>query len=208
MGAVRLQTVVGIASLLLIAPFWGSAALATESPASRSATAESFKLAVWPAAMPSPDFRLTDPSGRTRSLKDYRGRVVLLFFGFLRCPDACPAEMLKYELLMKQLGDTRDRVQVVFVTLDPDRDLPAELDTYVHAFDSRFVGLTGKPAQIDATAKEFNVQYARVPVGQDYTINHSTATFVFDRTGHLRLLGSSTTTVAEFAHDVALLASD
>jgi len=172
-----------------------------------SASAASFRLAVWPAALPSPGFTLRDPEGHLRSLKDYRGRVVLLFFGFLRCPDACPAEMLKYELMMKQLGAARDRVRVLFVTLDPERDMPLELKNYVHAFDPGFIGLTGDSAQIDQAAKAFNVQYARVPVGNDYTINHSTATFVFDREGHLRLLGSSSTTVADFAHDVAILAA-
>ena len=156
--------------------------------------------------MPSPDFRLRDQDDRVRSLQDYRGRVVLMFFGFLRCPDACPAEMLKYELMMRQLGTARDRVQVLFVTLDPERDTPLELKTYVHAFDPSFIGLTGDPAQIDEAAKGFNVQYARVAVGRDYTINHSTATYVFDRAGHLRLLGSSSTTVADFTHDVAILA--
>ncbi len=196
---VRIVNAVTVASLC-------AAWTVTGGSVANGASAESFRLAVWPAAMPSPDFRLRDEDDRVRSLQDYRGRVVLMFFGFLRCPDACPAEMLKYELMMRQLGTARDRVQVLFVTLDPERDTPVELKTYVHAFDPSFIGLTGDPAQIDEAAKEFNVQYARVAVGRDYTINHSTATYVFDRAGHLRLLGSSSTTVADFTHDVAILA--
>jgi protein SCO1/2 len=202
MFGVFTRVVISITSVSLF-PAW----TVTAASAPKSATTQSFRLAVWPAAMPSPDFRLRDEVGHLRSLQDYRGRVVLMFFGFLRCPDACPAEMLKYELMMKRLGAARNRVQVLFVTLDPERDMPAELATYVHAFDPSFIGLTGDRTQIDDAAKEFNVQYARVAVGGDYTINHSTSTFVFDRAGHLRLLGSSSTTVADFTHDVALLAA-
>jgi protein SCO1 len=166
-----------------------------------------YRLASWPAALPSPGFQLVDFDGHRRTLADYRGRITVVFFGFLSCPEVCPAEMLKFKLVMKQLQAVGDRVQVLFITLDPERDSPQSLKSYVRLFDPRFVGLTGTSSEIDAAARDFNVQYARIPTGQDYTINHSTATFIFDPLGHLRLVGSDRTSVADFAHDIAALAA-
>jgi protein SCO1 len=166
-----------------------------------------YRLAAWPSALASPAFRLTDFDGHPRTLADYRGRIVVVFFGFLSCPEVCPAEMQTFELVMKRLGAIRDRVQVVFITLDPERDSPQSLKSYVRLFDPRFIGLTGSTSEIDAAARSFNVQYARVGTGKDYTLDHSTATFIFDPAGRLRLVGSDRTSVADFAHDIAALAA-
>jgi len=134
--------------------------------------------------------------------------VVIVFFGFLRCPDVCPAELLKLELVMKALGAQSRRVQVLFITLDPERDTPEELRAYATGFDPRFTGLTGTNAQVSAAAGEFNVQYARLKYGNDYSLQHSTATYLLDATGRLRLIGASATPVADYAHDIrALLAA-
>lgn len=149
-----------------------------------------------------------DFEGRPRVLADYRGRIVVVFFGFVRCPDACPAELFKLALVMKKLGPSAKRVQVLFITLDPERDTPSVLKDYVGAFDPRFVGLTGTPAQIDRAAASFFVQYARVAVGSDYTIDHSTATFVLDGSGRLRLVGALNSSVDDFTHDVIALATE
>src|SRR5260370_6423474 len=107
------------------------------------------RLAIWPQGAGSPAFDLIDAEGVPRTLRDYRGRVVVIFFGFLHCPDACPAELFKLALVMKQLGQVAAHVQVLFITLDPERDTPALLKSYVSAFDQRFMGLTGTTAQVD-----------------------------------------------------------
>jgi protein SCO1 len=167
-----------------------------------------FRLALWPQHAESPALRLLDFDGRTRQLADYRGRVLLIFFGFVRCPDACPAELFKLALAMKRLGPLSSHMQVLFVTLDPERDTPQVLKSYVTAFDPRFVGLTGSTADIDRTAMSFYVEYARVGRGADYTIDHSTSTFVLDAKGRLRLVGTLDTTVDDWVHDLTVVAAE
>ena len=166
------------------------------------------RLAVWPQGAGSPAFELVDTGGVPRTLHDYHGHIVVIFFGFLHCPDACPAGLFKLALVMKQLGQVAAQVQVLFITLDPERDTPPSLKSYVSAFDPRFIGLTGTSAQIDQAAGGFNVQYARVPSGNDYTIDHSTGIFVFDGGGRLRLIGATNSPVADFVRGIAALAAE
>ena len=166
------------------------------------------RLAVWPQGVGSPTFKLVDTEGVPRTLSDYREHVVVVYFGFLHCPDACPAELFKLALVMKQLGQVAAHVQVLFITLDPERDRPASLKSYVSAFDPRFIGLTGTTAQVDQAASGFNVQYARVPLGNDYTIDHTNAIFVLDGAGRLRLIGAANSPVADFVHDITALAAN
>jgi protein SCO1/2 len=167
-----------------------------------------FRLAVWPQRAESPALRLFDFDGRQRQVADYRGRVLVIFFGFVRCPDACPAELFKLALAMKRLGPVSEHVQVLFVTLDPERDTPQVLKSYVTAFDPRFVGLTGSTADIDRAAMSFYVEYARVGRGADYSIDHSTSTFVLDAHGRLRLVGTLDTTVDDWVHDLGRVAAE
>jgi protein SCO1/2 len=108
---------------------------------------------------------------------------------------------------MKELGVLAGRIQVLFVTLDPDRDTPAALKSYVAFFDPRFVGLTGSNAQINAAASSFSVHYAKVSQGNEYTIDHSSGIYVCDGTGRLRLVGTPATRVADWTHDLRLLAA-
>jgi protein SCO1 len=166
------------------------------------------ELAVWPQGAASPAFKLVDTEGVPRTLRDYRGQVVVIFFGFLHCPDACPAGLFKLAQVMRQLGPVATHVQVLFITLDPERDTPASLKRYVSAFDPQFIGLTGTSAQVDQAASDFNVQYARVPLGNDYTVDHTTAFFVFDGTGRLRRIGAANSPVADFVHDITALAAE
>lgn len=133
---------------------------------------------------------------------------MVVYFGFARCPDVCPAGLLKLGLVMKQLGPMAKRIQVIFITLDPEYDTPSVLKSYVTAFDPRFVGLRGTPAQIDQAATSFFVQHARVRRGAEYSVDHSTQTYVLDTTGRLRLLGTLDTSVADFAHDLKVLAAE
>jgi protein SCO1/2 len=167
-----------------------------------------FRLAAWPQRAESPSLRLLDFDGRPRQLADYRGRVLVIFFGFVRCPDACPAELFKLAVAMKRLGSLSEHMQVLFVTLDPERDTPQILKNYVTAFDPRFVGLTGSTADIDRAAENFYVEYARVGRGADYSIDHSTSTFVLDAHGRLRLVGTVDTTVEDWVHDLGLVAAE
>jgi protein SCO1/2 len=193
--------------IALCAVLCAMAAAAAACAASAEGQGGDYRLAPWTLPARSPDFQLVDFDGRPRTMADYRGRIVVIFFGFLSCPEACPTELLKLALVMKQLGPASARVQVLFITLDPERDSRAALKGFVTGFDSRFIGLTGTNAQIDQAASSFNVQYARVAAGKDYTIDHSTATFVLDAAGRLRLIGASEAKVEDFVHDIATLAA-
>lgn len=124
---------------------------------------------------------LLDQDGAPRRLEDYRGKVQLVFFGFVRCPDVCPTQLFTFAQVLRRLGRDRARVQVVFVSLDPQRDTPPILKQYVAAFDPSFVALTGSPTQVAALAKSFYVAYRQVPIGRDYTVDHTAATFLIDK---------------------------
>src|SRR5471032_2021214 len=109
------------------------------------------------------DFALTDHNGKPRTLADFKGKVVLMFFGYTQCPDVCPTTMAELATVMKDLGPQADKVQVLFVTVDPQRDTQALLAQYVPAFDSRFLGLYGNDAATEKVAKEFKVFFQKVP---------------------------------------------
>jgi protein SCO1/2 len=151
------------------------------------------------------DISFVDQDGVSRTFRDYRGRVVAVFFGFARCPDVCPTRLFELSQLMEQLGSDRDRVQVLFVTLDPERDTPGLLKSYLAAFDPSFAGATGTPAQMEALAKRFYVAYRRVPVGDDYTIDHSAATYLIDPAGERLYVGGSGTSPAQLVEGIRLL---
>ena len=154
-------------------------------------------------------FTLPDASGRTRTLGDFRGKVVVLFFGYTHCPDVCPTTLAELAEAMKRLGADADRVQVLFVTVDPARDTPDVLAQYVPAFDKRFVGLRGDADALAATAKEFKVIYQKQPgpTPGSYSMDHSAGTYVYDPQGRLRLYVSYGQGTDVFVHDIkALLA--
>lgn len=132
--------------------------------------------------------QLTDHTGKLRQLTDYHGKVVALFFGYTHCPDVCPTTMLEMANAMKLLGAQADQVQVLFVTLDPERDTQQVLAQFVPSFDRRFVGLYGTPEQTAATAKNFKIFYAKQeqPGQSGYTIDHSAGVYVFDKDGKIR----------------------
>ena len=193
---------------ILVGLSWATPPAESAAPAPSTVSSQASRLAVWPQGASSPTFDLLDTAGTPRTLHDYRGRIVLIFFGFLHCPDACPAGLFKLAQVMKQLGQGAARVQVLFITLDPERDTPSSLKQYVSAFDPGFIGLTGTAAQVDQAANNFNVQYARVPLGKDYTIDHSTGIFVFDASGQLRRVGAANAPVDDFVHDISALVAE
>ncbi len=153
------------------------------------------------------DFRLLDSSGAQRTLADYRGKVVLLYFGFTQCPDVCPTALVRAAQVRQLLGPDAQRLQVLFVTIDPERDLPAVMSAYTAAFDPSFVGLMGDAAQTRAVADEFKVYYKKVPTGGSYTMDHSTLSYAFDPAGRLRLALRHEQSAQDYAHDLRQLLS-
>lgn len=135
------------------------------------------------------DFRLTDHTGKTRTLADFQGKVVVMFFGYTRCPDVCPTTLAELKAVKEQLGEDGNRLQVLFVTVDPERDTPELLASYVPAFDPSFLGLYGDSAAIGKVAKDFKVYYQKVPgkTPGSYTVDHTAGSYVFDPLGRLRL---------------------
>ncbi len=135
------------------------------------------------------DFRLTDSLGQPRSLQDFRGKLVVVFFGFTQCPDVCPTALMELAEVKRQLGADGDKLQGVFITVDPARDTPEVLKGYMALFDPSFVALRGTPEQLEATAKDFKVFYKKVEgkTATSYTMEHSAASFVYDTQGRLRL---------------------
>jgi protein SCO1/2 len=150
------------------------------------------------------DFELRDPQGSTRRLADFRGKAVVVFFGYTQCPDVCPTTLASLAEAMKQLGPDADRVQVLFITVDPERDTPALLAQYLPAFDPRFLGLYGDAEATARTAKEFKIIYQKVPGSSagTYTMDHSAGTYVFDPQGRLRLYVANGQGADVFAHDL------
>ncbi len=153
------------------------------------------------------DFALADADGRTRTLADFKGKVVVLFFGYAQCPDVCPTTMTEMAQVRQQLGADGDRLQVIFVTVDPERDTPAVMKAYTGAFDPSFVALIPTPEQLAAMAKDFKFYYKKVDgsTPTSYTVDHSAASYVYDTQGRLRLYARYGAGVAPMVADVKTL---
>lgn len=150
-------------------------------------------------------FKLQDPQGNPKSISSYWGQMPMVFFGFTQCPAVCPTTLARAAQARRLMGRDGPRLQVVFITLDPERDTPEVLDHYVKAFDPSFEALTGTPEQIAATAKEFKVFYEKVPVGDSYTISHTATCYVYDSRGNLRLGLPASLNAQECAEDLLTL---
>ena len=153
------------------------------------------------------DFQLPDHTGVMRSLKDFRGKLVVLFFGYTQCPDVCPTTMTELAQAKKALGADGDKVQGIFVTVDPERDTPEVLKGYMANFDPTFIALRGTPEQLAAMAKDFKVYYKRVDGKSPttYTMDHSAASYVYDTQGRLRLYTRYGSGAQSLASDLKLL---
>jgi protein SCO1 len=156
------------------------------------------------------DFSLTDHNGQPRRLADFRGKAVVMFFGYTQCPDVCPTTLANMRDAMGLLGDDAKRVQVLFVTVDPARDTPQLLAQYAPAFYPSFLGLYADDKTIAAVAKDFKVFYAKQPGSTpgSYSIDHSTGSYVFDAKGKLRLLVKHGEAPANVAADLKLLLAE
>lgn len=153
------------------------------------------------------DFRLTDAHGQIRSLQDFRGKVVVVFFGFTQCPDVCPTALQELVEAKQLLGADGERLQGIFVTIDPERDQPALLQAYMANFDPSFVALRPTPAELPALAKAFKIYYKKVdgPTPTSYTMEHSAGSYLYDPDGKLRLYARHASGASALAGDVRRL---
>jgi protein SCO1/2 len=154
---------------------------------------------------------LTDHNGVRRSLADFRGKLIVLFFGYTHCPDVCPTTLADVARALAELGpDQAARVQVLFVSVDPERDTPAMLKAYVPYFHPAFLGLHGSPEEVAAAAKEFRIVYRRhVEAGASgYLVDHTAGSYVLDGKGRLRLFLPFAQPAPDIAHDLRLLLAE
>jgi protein SCO1/2 len=151
------------------------------------------------------DFSLLDPEGKVRTLADFKGKVVLMFFGYTQCPDVCPTTLTEMQQVMSLMGPQADRVQVLFVTVDPERDTAAILKQYVPAFDKRFLGLRpADDAALEKVTKDFKIYYSKVAGSSpgSYTMDHTAGSYAFDPEGRLRLYIKHAQGPETLAHDL------
>ncbi|CAM5223191.1 hypothetical protein CDEF62S_00033 [Castellaniella defragrans] len=155
---------------------------------------------------PDLSFKLQAAGGRTMTQKALRGKVVLMYFGYSNCPDVCPTTMIELAQVIKLLGPERADARIVFVSVDPGRDTPAKLQTYVRAFSKDAIGLTGSSSVITDIARRYRVAYEIKPPTtadkNDYVVTHSRGIYIFDQRGHARLLASGAAQVKALASDV------
>jgi len=151
------------------------------------------------------DFELLDPDGNTRRLSDFRGKVVMLFFGFVQCPDVCPTALQRAAAVRRLLEADGDRLQIIFITVDPERDLPVILREYSAAFDADVLGLYGTLEKTHETAEAFRIYFRKVPTTYGYTVDHTATSYIYDPEGRLRLAVPYQSTAKSIAADVALL---
>ena len=148
---------------------------------------------------------LTDHHGKVRRLEDWRGKALVVFFGFTHCPDICPTTLADIAQAVKSLGPDAERVQVVMVSVDPERDTPESLAKYVTAFDPRFLGLRGDLAATKKVASEFKIYFEKRKQGESYTVDHSAQSYVIDPQGRLRLLVRHDRIAQDLAPDLRTL---
>lgn len=170
-----------------------------------AANTPSLKAGVFDPPRAAPELALPSSAGGTLSLKAYRGKVVLLGFGFTSCPQVCPTTLAMLAQARKRLGAQASQVQVVYVTVDPERDDAARMRAYLGGFDKDFVGGTGSAAQLAAVRKAYGVMAEKKPLGNSYSMAHSTSVYLIDRKGVLRGMMPYGRPPADYVHDVRIL---
>ncbi|MBK8072141.1 MAG: SCO family protein [Ramlibacter sp.] len=153
------------------------------------------------------DFSLKDHNGRLRSLKDFRGQIVAVFFGFTHCPEVCPTTMAEMAEIKKLLGPDGNKLQVILVTVDPQRDTPEILKAYMGNFDPAFLAMSPSPQELAAVAKEFKIYYKKVEgrTPTSYSMDHTAGTYIFDAQGRIRIYGRYGSGAPALAADIRLL---
>ena len=197
-------------SMAALAGWAGAAALAGLPLAGCTESKPSFNGVDITGADYARDFRLKDTSGRERTLADFRGKVVVLFFGYAQCPDVCPTTMAEMAEVKRKLGAEGERLQVVFVTVDPERDTPEVMKAYMEAFDPAFVALIPTPEELAAMAKDYKVYYKKVDgkTPTSYTMDHSAGSYVYDTQGRLRIYQRYGSGAQALADDVRVLLTE
>lgn len=175
-----------------------------------SADSKAFKAIDITGADYAKELTLPDVDGRVRTLADFRGQVVVVFFGYVQCPDVCPTTMAELVAVKRELGADGARVQGIFVTVDPERDTAEVLKAYVANFDPGFVALRGTPDEIKAAAKEFKIFFSKVPGKTEgsYTVDHTAGSYVFDTQGRVRLFTRYGSGAPSIVHDLKLLLAE
>jgi protein SCO1 len=155
----------------------------------------------------SQNFSLPDQFGKTRTMADFKDKIVVVFFGFAQCPDVCPTTMTELAEVKKMLGKDGDKLQVILITVDPERDTPEVLKAYMQNFDPTFLALRGTLEQTTATAKHFKTYFKKAEgkTGTSYTMDHSAGSYVFDTQGRVRLYTRYGSGVAALADDIKIL---
>jgi protein SCO1/2 len=166
------------------------------------------KAGVFEPPRAAPELSLDASSGGKLSLASYRGKVVLLGFGFTSCPEVCPTTLATLAQARKRLGAQADQLQVVYVTVDPERDTAERMQAYLGGFDQSFVGGTGTPAQLAAVRKNYGVMAERKPFGNSYTVAHSSSVYLIDQKGLLRGMMPYGRLPDDYVHDVRALLSE
>lgn len=185
---------------LLMALAISSSALAADRP--------TLKAGVFEPPRAAPDFALEASSGGKLALANYRGKVVLLGFGFTSCPEVCPTTLAVLAQARKKLGVQGEQVQVVYVTVDPERDNAERMKGYLRGFDPTFVGGTGAPEQLGAVRKNYGVTAERKNIGNSYSVAHSSSVYLIDRNGLLRAMMPYGRMPDDYVHDVRALLSE
>ncbi len=163
------------------------------------------KAGVFSPPRAAPDFSLHGSNGTELKLNRYRGKVVILAFGFTSCPDVCPTTLAVLAQARKQLGEKGDEVQVIYITVDPERDDAERLRNYLGSFDPTFIGGTGTSEQLAAVCQNYGIAATRITRETDYAFNHSSYTYLIDREGNLRALMPYGQTPDAYVHDVKIL---
>jgi protein SCO1/2 len=163
------------------------------------------KAGVFDPPRPAPDFSLQGSDGHELRMSHYRGNVVLLAFGFTSCTEVCPTTLNTFALTRRKLGPAAAAVRVIYVTVDPERDVAARLAKYLGSFDPTFVGGTGTEAQLAAVRKDYGVSADKKKLGDDYTYSHSSFTYLIDRTGRIRALMPYGHSPDDYVHDLTIL---
>jgi protein SCO1 len=170
-----------------------------------AAEAAGLKAGVFEPARPAPDFSLPASDGSNLNLKRFRGKVIVLGFGFTSCPDVCPVTLAILAQARRKLGELADDLQVVYITVDPERDDAEQMRKYLAAFDPAFIGGTGTGEQLAAVREEYGIIAKKQVEGDNYTFAHSSYTYLIDRDGQLRALMTYGHSAEDFAHDIRIL---
>jgi protein SCO1/2 len=166
-----------------------------------------FKGTLMPSTVPAPDFVLHNAAGEEVSLSDYQGKIVLLYFGYTFCPDVCPASLSDLKIVQNKLDESGEKMQVIMVTIDPDRDTPEKIAEYVEHFHPTFVGLSGTKEEIDAAGEGYGIYYEKHEgtAATGYLVDHTARIFVIEPDGTYRLSFGFGTPTDDIAHDLRLL---